>query len=191
MKNSSRSYYFHNALRKYGFDSFVWKILCYCNSEEGLRITERFFVDYYNSYKNGYNLTFGGDGNSITPEIREKIRQSKINKNNPMYGKRGKDCPNFGLIRSEETRKKITNSLKGHIAWNRGLRQSEKHRKGNSEGHKKQYIIITPNGDEIKIKGIVDFCKAFKTIHLAPSHLVNVAKGKFKQHKGYKCQYAN
>lgn len=190
-RSYSRFYYFQNALVKYGFNSFDWNILCYCNSKDELWSRETYFIDYFRTYKTDYNLTLGGDGSSITPEIREKIRRSKIGKNNPMYGKRGKDCPNFGAIRSKEMRKQISDSLKGHIPWNKGLLQSEKHRKGNSEGHKKQYIVTTPNGREIKIRGIVDFCKSFKVVRLFASSLVDVAKGNLKQHKGYKCRYAN
>ena len=36
-------------------------------------------------------------------------------KNHPNYGKRGKECPWFGKIRTKETKNKISRSLLGHI----------------------------------------------------------------------------
>jgi hypothetical protein len=75
----------------------------------------------------------------------------KLGSKNPMFGKKGPDCPNFGMIRSNETRKKLIEShadFSGHnnpnygksasaetierlslshlgqLAWNRGISPS-------------------------------------------------------------------
>jgi len=55
--------YFYSALRKYGVDNFEWSILFRkkCTISE-LNNLERFFIGYYGTYNNGYNLTLGGDG---------------------------------------------------------------------------------------------------------------------------------
>lgn len=45
--------------------------------------------------------------------------------NNPMYGKYGKVPWNKGIACSEETRKKISETLKGHGPWNKGLKMKK------------------------------------------------------------------
>ena len=55
---------FYNAIRKYGQQNFEWTILFkdYCHPNK-LNELEKFFIAYYETFgKNGYNLTFGGDG---------------------------------------------------------------------------------------------------------------------------------
>ena len=55
----------------------------------------------------------------------------------------------------------------------------------------KKYEITTPDGLKFIIKGLNFFCKNFKTEKLFPPCLIACAKGKRKQHKGYKCRYLN
>lgn len=54
---------FHNALKKYGWEAFEWEVIC--QSLDGdylLKIMEPYFIQYYNSIQNGYNITKGGEG---------------------------------------------------------------------------------------------------------------------------------
>lgn len=69
-KHISASYYpqsntyntvFHQAIRKYGIDSFDFKILTICKVEE-LDSLEKYYIEKYNSIvPNGYNMTPGGE----------------------------------------------------------------------------------------------------------------------------------
>lgn len=54
--------YFHNAIHKYGIENFELEILEECDIEL-LNSKEMFYIAKYDSFKNGYNLTIGGDGN--------------------------------------------------------------------------------------------------------------------------------
>lgn len=54
--------YFHNAIRKYGADNFSCEILEECEVSD-LNSREIFYIAKYNTFKEGYNLTIGGDGN--------------------------------------------------------------------------------------------------------------------------------
>ena len=54
--------YFHNAIRKYGADNFIVEKLEECNIED-LNEREIYYIAKYNTFKDGYNLTIGGDGN--------------------------------------------------------------------------------------------------------------------------------
>lgn len=53
---------FHRALRKYDEESFEWKALTECKSKNELNEKEMFYIEKYNTYKQGYNMTNGGDG---------------------------------------------------------------------------------------------------------------------------------
>ena len=54
--------YFHNAIHRYGVDNFKIEILEECNVED-LNSREIFYIAKFNTFKDGYNLTIGGDGN--------------------------------------------------------------------------------------------------------------------------------
>lgn len=68
--------YFHNAIKKYGWQNFQCKILKEIenNNKEQLNYWEKYYIQLYNTLMpNGYNMTTGGDSNSET--IKRKIRQ--------------------------------------------------------------------------------------------------------------------
>lgn len=52
---------FNNALLKYGWNNFIWEIL-----EDGIETSEElnekeiYYIDKYDTYNNGYNMTYGG-----------------------------------------------------------------------------------------------------------------------------------
>lgn len=50
----------YRALRKYGIDNFEFKIIEEC-TEDMLNERERYWIEYYDSYNNGYNMTKGGE----------------------------------------------------------------------------------------------------------------------------------
>lgn len=69
---------FYNAIKKYGCESFIKEVIEEnIQSEEKLSNREKYWIKYYNSYKEGYNSTIGGE---ISPmkykEIREKVSKS-------------------------------------------------------------------------------------------------------------------
>lgn len=51
----------YNDMRIFGLDNFLFEILEECSLEE-LNDKEKYWIQYYNSYENGYNLTRGGNG---------------------------------------------------------------------------------------------------------------------------------
>ena len=75
----------YQAIRKYGKENFSWEIIEECSKEE-LDNKEIYWISYYNSYKNGYNQTTGGEGThgngiKITKEQVSKIRDLLKNTN--------------------------------------------------------------------------------------------------------------
>ncbi len=54
--------HFHNALRKYSPEVFLWEILDTCETIEEAKILEKALIKKFDSYTNGYNSTLGGEG---------------------------------------------------------------------------------------------------------------------------------
>lgn len=50
---------FYQALREYGIENFSWEIIEECPQEQ-LDENEIYWIEHYDSYKNGYNSTSGG-----------------------------------------------------------------------------------------------------------------------------------
>jgi group I intron endonuclease len=114
----------HNAIRKYGAESFKTDILYETENFKALSAMETFFIILHQSHKpeNGYNLTLGGDG-AAPGEL------------NPMFGKTHTDeikaklrALRFGTKQTEATKRKIGEASRGERNGFRGQRHSEKTR---------------------------------------------------------------
>ena len=46
-------------MRKYGIENFTFSVIEEC-SQEQLNEREIYWIEYYDTYKNGYNSTLGG-----------------------------------------------------------------------------------------------------------------------------------
>jgi group I intron endonuclease len=108
------------AIKKYGKESFVKEILCFCTTLEELNTQERHFIQYYGSLiPTGYNISDGGEGgvvwkgdhpnkgkgleviwgeNYVEMQSKRSAKMSQImtGANNPMYGKIGELSPIHG-----------------------------------------------------------------------------------------------
>ena len=109
-KNGSK-YHFHNAIRKYGAENFVMEILYVTIFLGDIYEKEIQFISKYDTYKNGYNMTHGGEhppswkGRKHSSNTKRKISEARKNskpEQNSMYGK----------IHTEETKKKMSESAK-------------------------------------------------------------------------------
>lgn len=87
IKERMRKHYDHSlvattgidyAIHKYGKDNFIVEEICQCEDTQ-LDDLERYYIDLYDTYKNGYNLTIGGQDCSTRWIIDE---QEVINKYN-------------------------------------------------------------------------------------------------------------
>lgn len=97
-KSGLRYNYFHNihlqrAWNKYGEDAFSFYIIERCKNEV-LAKREQFWIDFYDSYNNGYNQTIGGEGSLgvvCSQEKRQKIRDAHLGEKN--FNTRPVYCP--------------------------------------------------------------------------------------------------
>lgn len=89
---------FYKAIRKYGWDSFSYEVL-YTTFEEDIKIRqdilnekEVYYINKYDSFKNGYNMTPGGENYS------------------------GENHPSFGTHLSEEHKEKLKDSVRKEVS---------------------------------------------------------------------------
>lgn len=122
-----------NAIKKYGIENFQYEIIIQIveSSKEKLREKldelEKFYIEKYDSYNNGYNMTLGGSGSNggfQTEESKRKISEKAKGRKGSMLGRHlteeqknkisnfaktrtGEKNPFYGKTHSEETKLKI------------------------------------------------------------------------------------
>lgn len=65
------------AFQKYGLENFIFEILEECDKEQ-LNKKEQYWISYYNTYKNGYNQTSGGEDNAGENHPNHKLTEQDI-----------------------------------------------------------------------------------------------------------------
>jgi len=123
---------FHRAIRKYGWDNFAWEVIHQSDDKEiTLNEMERKFILEHDTFHNGYNMTFGGEGSFgvvVTQGRRDKIgkansrstltnegrkrKQEFSRLNNPMYREDVKTKHRERLLEVKPNAKKVTNGVK-------------------------------------------------------------------------------
>lgn len=124
--NKHHSHEMQNAFNKYGSDSFVCEILEIIEDENILLKKETYYINKYDSYKNGYNEN---PDPSRSPMYNENSRQ----KSSETHKKQWKELKNsMSKEEFEEYKKKyseITGLVKNHISWNKGIKYTEEQKK--------------------------------------------------------------
>lgn len=145
---------FYNALRKYGHSDIESEILAYVDSQEAAFELEEFYIEKYNTYKNGYNSTQKGGGGWI-------IGQLSKDKQNLYYDKRsllttGEKNPNHSGFTDEE----ITQAgAKFYIDSNYSFSIKEWYKYCDKYGYPKSFSKCRFNGDSLNgfKKSICDY----------------------------------
>lgn len=163
---------FCRAIRKYGFENLTYEVIFTIDNEDRKRIKEkldfmeRYYIRKYDSFKNGYNMTLGGDGGAgikHTEEFKRKISE-RMKENNPAWnmtdewkqhigdGGRGRKMPQEFCKKNSE-RMKVNNPMKNpDVAkkvsqTKKGTHLSEETKKKISESGKGRHL-----SEETKIK---------------------------------------
>lgn len=61
LSNSEDQRIIYRAIRKYGLENFTFEVLEECQEQE-LNEREIYWINFFDSFENGYNMTYGGDG---------------------------------------------------------------------------------------------------------------------------------
>ena len=67
----------HKAMRELGIHNFYYEVLEECPYEK-LNEKEIFWIDFFDSYNNGYNMTLGGESNRGETNGRAILKQSDV-----------------------------------------------------------------------------------------------------------------
>lgn len=116
------------------------------------------------------NLTDGGQGMSGHRWDQEQIKNNS-----------GKNNCRFGTHLSKEVKNKISKAQLGIPRPKESIIKRTITRS-------KEWLIIFPNKEKQKIKNLNQFCREN---NLNQSHMVQVAKGNYTNHKGFKCKNLN
>lgn len=155
------------AFQKYGLENFTFEIIEECKPEQ-LNLKEQYWIDYFNSYKNGYNMTCGGEtnygdnhpGHKLTKQdvIDIRTRYSNLERRKDVYllynqriGESG-----FSKIWKGETWKDVmpevyTKENKEYHLHDTANKGSQNGRSRITEEDVKNIRIRRKNGEQLKI----------------------------------------
>lgn len=172
-KNSSYDHYFHRSIRKYGKNNFSWEVICILDIEDKhelknqLDYLEKYYIKKYNSFKDGYNLTKGGDGGCLgrvlNKETRLRISNSKK-----------------GMIFTESHKKKLSLSKTGCKHNLYGIKGSQ---------NKTSKPIIQYDKDHNLIREFISLTEASKTLSINIGNISSCLKKRHKSAGGFIWEY--
>lgn len=87
------------AINKYGINNFTFEIIEQCNPEQ-LDERERFWIEYFNSYAEGYNRTPGGSSLRGEEHPRAILTKEQVWQIRDLYGKRIKRSDVFKIFKN-------------------------------------------------------------------------------------------
>lgn len=71
---TTKEYHFHNALRKYGIDAFIFEVIAEAASLEELNKLEEHYVEQYDSINNGFNIRHAGGNKLHSEESKQRMK---------------------------------------------------------------------------------------------------------------------
>jgi len=131
LSDKGSTHIFHRAIRKYGIENFITIVLEDNICQDKVNEREKYWIAYYDTYNNGYNMTEGGDGgdtisnNPNRDKICKKISEANSGSGNGFYGKK----------HSEENKQKWSEQMKGN-KYMLGHNHTEESKKKISENNK-------------------------------------------------------
>lgn len=153
-----RDHALYQAMREFGVSVFRFDVICNALKPEYLDDLERQFIEEYDSFRNGYNMTLGGD--SVSEEGLRKISAALKGRKITWYDK-------IVVSRKANPNRK---KAKEFVA------------KGSANVNARSYLIRFPDGSEQVVTGLNQFCAAHK---LTKKCLFDILEGKQKHHKGF------
>jgi group I intron endonuclease len=173
LKPNSNCRYLKASIKKYGVDSFEFKLICICFDND-LDNYECFYMNKYNTLvPNGYNLREGGNSGRHHEETKRKISETLKNRTDIVRGK-----SQLGKPHTEEIKNKISKALTGK------KQKSETIQKRRELLIKHNIFKIDKETGEIleMFKGYVE---AALNVQTSKGAIWNVCNGKSKTAKGF------
>ena len=203
---------FHQAIRKYGIDEFSTRLLDETSTQEHAKVLEIFYIKLHNTYRDGYNMTSGGDGgdtlsnhpdkinigkrislgqSNMSPESKKRMNEGKrrVGKDNGMFGvhRYGKENPFYGGTHTEEAKQEISAKSKIRTSdpnWVSPVKGVPKTKKQleTTSRVNSRTFKFIFGGLVVTITNLASFCK---NNELSYGCMTHVNAGRNKSHKGY------
>ncbi len=185
------------AWNKYGEAAFSFEILELVMFPEYLIDREQYWIDMTQCFdpKYGFNRRRLADGNAgirYSDEARAKIREARArqvitaeHKAKIGAGNRGKKMSPESIEKTRQASigsKRSPEHCKAQSARMKGKRPGFA---GSPNGKALDWIVTSPQDDILKIHSLRKFCQEQS---LCYDNMLEVAKGRFKKHKGWKCR---
>jgi hypothetical protein len=153
-----RDHKLYRAIRKYGLKNFVFEVICCALKPEHLDALEIEFIEKFNSYRRGYNMTCGGD--SVSDETRAKLSAIHKGRKITWYDK---------VVESRKRRRAEAGPFKRNIV-------------GGKCSNSKSYLIRFPDSSERVVRGLRQFCRENGLSH---NLLLATLNGAQRHHKNF------
>jgi group I intron endonuclease len=179
-RNKYKNVKFYNAIKKYGWENFIWGII-----EEGnidiWNTSEIYWIEHYNTYEDGYNLTEGGNNRIVyEPKCKEF---ELVSPDGTIF--KGKNIRKF-CIENEIPLGNIYALLKGKSKSCKGWKIPDTKlvgRESQAFTSSREYEIMSPDGKIIRGRNVSEFCRKN---NLFSSAIIDVLNGKLCSHQGWK-----
>lgn len=187
------SQYLQRSFNKHGESAFEFEVIDVVSSDK-LDEYEIYYIEYYNSFKDGYNMTMGGGGHlgvEMTESTKQKLRDANLGKKQSFEAIEKRRQKMIGHTTSEDTRKKLSDAHKGKIMTDEHKENLSKSHMGIQMGRKskcKKPIICI---EEDKFFWCLrDACDWLGKPINAGSHITSCIKGTRNIAYGYHWRYA-
>lgn len=178
-KGTHKNEYLQRSWDKYGKGNF--EIIFWEECDVKLLVErEKFYIKYFNSRTPiGFNMTEGGDGGRMPPEIIEKNRLKRLGSKLSEEWKRNISKGGKGRVCSPETREAIGAKQRGPLSFRYGQPACPEAILALA----KHYIFISPDGEKIEIYNLTKFCRENQ---LNRGHMGSVHSGRINHHKKWR-----
>ena len=191
----------YNAMTKYGIDQFYIMPLLEYDTLDALVRAEIEAIAAFNSYKNGYNSSVGGDSNVgkvISKETRAKMRQARLNKPVSAVTRARMRQAGLNKVVTAETRAKLSLIAKNRttrpcplalsLAIKAGLNRVEVRKKRSALGNPTLYTYMGKMQSLFDWKSELSLSPTIKTIKARIRHGWSIEEAFYKPVRSYKCQ---
>jgi len=165
------------SFKKYGVNNHKFEIIEEC-SKEFLNIKEKYWVNFYNSIKEGLNIEEGGNGKSMSDKTKQKISKAKTNH----------EC-----YKNSDRNRKISEKLIGREkTWKKGKEKQGKKQTEEFQSHLRQLHckeIIQYDLENNFIKEWPSIKTAADELNIHRESIGSVLRNKAKTAGKYKWKY--
>lgn len=193
------SHHLANAIKKYGIDNFKEEIIFEVEAEDravlntALSNAEKSFIEQYDSYRNGYNSTIGGEGaggfhwlESSKKKLSESLKKFFESAKGKAQIEHTISCIKDREV-SKETREKIGRGNKGKIVSEEARAKIRNYQLSNASS--KYVSVLQYDLDNNLLNKFNSITEAAKSINKDTSHIVSCCKGNRKTAYGFIWRY--